>query len=397
MNLVFGIDGLKPPLTGIGVYSFNLCKEFIRCENINISALSRFKLLDQNQLELLLSELTAKDSDDSGLGASNRDKNNFLKSYVKDSDFIRYLYHKSAQYAANLNLQNMDSHTIYHTPNFIGYGGCQKKVITVHDLSHLEHPEMHPKSRVRFLNSWLEKSIEEASQVIVDTEFIKQQLLESRVLDRQSESKVSAIHLGVSDDYQPGKKDDDLARLNVFGLIENQYLLSVGTLEPRKNYETLVRAYLKLPKSLAAEYPLVLCGVKGWKYDSLIALINSVRPPYRVVLTGHISKSLMIALLRNSSVFVYPSIYEGFGLPILEAMKCGVPVITSDFGAMKEVAGDAAFLVDSYSADAIAEGLLAVLDSSKLKSMLISRGIVWSNGFTWQQCAKETLDVYERI
>lgn len=364
---------------------------------MTVVGLTRFGLLDEAQLSDLIERIFAEQAITSSDVGSINTFRQLVISKAKESDLARYLYHKGAQIAAAKNLRGMPKNAIYHAPNFIGYGRSQRKVVTIHDLSHLEFPEMHPESRVRFMNDWLEKSIREAAHVIVDTDFIKQQLLRSGMLASCSESKISTVSLGVSDDFSATSGVDKADYLHQYGLNQEGFILSIGTLEPRKNYQRLVEAYLELPKEVAAEFPLVICGARGWKYASLLNLVNSVEAPYRVVITGHVPQSVMVSLVNACRVFVYPSLYEGFGLPILEAMKCGVPVITSGIGSMSEVAGEAALLVDPLSIISISDGLKQMLDSKELRDKFVSLGHSHSRKFTWRETSNKTFEVYQKV
>lgn len=397
MNLILGVDSIRPPLTGIGVYSANLCRELLARSDLKVTGLTRFGLLDELQLCDLLERVSSENASVDNYAGSKEPLRRLLRSIAKESNLARYCYHKGAQIAAAKNLRGMQKDAIYHAPNFIGYGKSQRKVVTIHDLSHLEFPEMHPESRVRFMNNWLEQSIREAAHIIVDTDFIRNQLLQSGMLIAGSESKISTVPLGVSDDFSKTTGIIGLNSLHQYSLNHDSFILSIGTLEPRKNYERLVKAYLQLPKEVAAEFPLVICGARGWKYGPLLDLVNSVVTPYRVIITEHVPQTTMVSLMRNCRVFVYPSLYEGFGLPILEAMKCEVPVITSEFGSMAEVAGEAALLIDPRSIKSISNGLMQMLDSKGLRDKFVSRARSHSLKFTWRETANKTFEIYQKI
>jgi len=397
MNLILGVDPIRPPLTGIGVCTSNLCRELLARKDLSVTGLTRFGLLKEEQLADLLEQLSSEPAcagNAAGLIALLRKS---FTARAKESSFVRYLYHKTAQIVAARNLQNMQEDAIYHAPNFIGYGKSQRKIVTIHDLSHLEFPEMHPESRVRFMNNWLEKSILESAHIIVDTDFIRHQLLESGMLGIHNESKISVVPLGVDDDFSKFAQADELSDLHHYSLKQDGFILSIGTLEPRKNYERLVRAYLQLPDEVAAEFPLVICGVRGWKYEQLLNLVSTVASPYKVIITDYAPQSVMVSLMKNCRVFIYPSLYEGFGLPILEAMKCGVPVITSEIGSMAEVAGDAARLVDPCSIKSIKDALIEMLDSKQLRDKFVSLGHSHSRKFTWRNTANKTVEIYHKV
>lgn len=173
------------------------------------------------------------------------------------------------------------------------------------------------------------------------------------------------------------------------------YILWVGKMYTHKNLSRLLRAYSKLIKDKNIKYQLVLCGMKSWGYSSFIKTVKELNLQDKVIFKGYVPDNKLELMYLNASLFVFPSLFEGFGLPILEAMSYSVPVITSNYGAMAEVAGDAAFLVDPYNIDEIAEAMYKVLTNKNLREDLIKRGLERAKKFSWEKTAKETLKVYK--
>jgi alpha-1,3-rhamnosyl/mannosyltransferase len=236
--------------------------------------------------------------------------------------------------------------------------------------------------------------LQEARHIITDAQSTRRELIEIFNLPAD---KISAIHLGVDARFLAPNLPTAAQTLARFDVRPQHYLLSVGTLEPRKNIERTLLAYATLPANLRGSLPLVLTGGKGWKDEAILARIKQIKPPGRVVLTGYVAHQELLALYASCTVFVYPSLYEGFGLPILEAMAAGAPVITSNTSAMPEVAGDAALLVDPMSVDAIAAAMQRLLEDRELAAALSARGKERARGFTWARTAQETLKVYRRV
>jgi alpha-1,3-rhamnosyl/mannosyltransferase len=187
------------------------------------------------------------------------------------------------------------------------------------------------------------------------------------------------------------------AALSSYGLTYGSYILYLGTLEPRKNISALLEAYSFLPKKTQASFPLILAGGKGWLMDNLEDEIRRLDIASRTVLTGYVPRKDLPALYSGAAVFVYPSLYEGFGLPPLEAMACGTPVITSNVSSFPEVVGDAGIMVDPYDVKRLRDEIERVLEDSSLRASLGSRGLARAKQFTWENCARQTLDVYKRV
>jgi glycosyltransferase involved in cell wall biosynthesis len=176
--------------------------------------------------------------------------------------------------------------------------------------------------------------------------------------------------------------------------IEPPYILSVGTLEPRKNLSTLLAAYATLERSAPR---LVLAGARGWHAQSLAAQVQAPALRERVVLPGYVPDDLLPDLYAGAECFVYPSLYEGFGLPPLEALACGTPVITSTTSSLPEVVGDAALLVEPTRTDELAAALRRILEDEHLRDDLRRRGPLRAARFSWERCARETMQVYQHI
>jgi len=176
--------------------------------------------------------------------------------------------------------------------------------------------------------------------------------------------------------------------------LPEQFLLYLGTIEPRKNIQALIKAYALLCREKGFCHKLVLAGDMGWKNEGLRELIQGLSLEDSIRFTGYVEDSDLPALYTLADLFVFPSLYEGFGLPVLEAMACGLPVVTSNVSSLPEVAGDAAVLIDPHSLDAIADGMRRMLVDRELRTKCIERGFERAKMFTWEKCAKETVAVF---
>lgn len=265
----------------------------------------------------------------------------------------------------------------------------QRLVVTVHDLAFIRHPEMFPPSWRLLYRAGLRATARRADAVLVPSSFTADELLEHSDIDA---AKVHVTPLASSLPAAPNTDID--AALDRLG-VPRPYVLSVGTLEPRKNHARLIRAY----RRLAAEgrpHALVLNGPDGWLDDELRRELDA-EGPGRVVRTRHLDARDLDALYRGADVFTYPALYEGFGLPVVEALARGVPTVAADGSSIPQVAGDAALLVDPLDEQAIADAIARVLDDPALADDLRARGPEQAGTFSWQETARATLRVYRHV
>ncbi len=293
-----------------------------------------------------------------------------------------------------LHLSRLDSKVIYWEPSYILIPYKGPKVVTIHDLSHLKCPRWHPPERRRWLRKNLEKSLKSADFVFVISESIKKEILESYSIDKP----IEIIYPGIDDlFYRQSRKDVYTQRLKKFGLKWKRYLLYVGTLEPRKNLERLLFAFISLPRELRSRFPLIIVGAQGWASHSLKGKIERLARDGEVRWLGYISRYDLKALYAGAKIFVYPSLYEGFGMPVIEAMACGTPVLTSDRPALRESAGEAAYFIDPESIDSIREGLRTLLREESLVLKLKKTGLSWSSQFRWDSSAIKFISCLKKI
>lgn len=168
-------------------------------------------------------------------------------------------------------------------------------------------------------------------------------------------------------------------------------------MEPRKNVERLIEAFIQLKKGKQINGKLVISGIKGWGYQSIFDKVASLGIEKEIIFTGFVPNEFLPFLYNGASAFVYPSLYEGFGLPVLEAMACGVPVVTSNISSLPEVTGDAAVLINPYSVDELADGIWWILSDEELMNQCIKKGIERAKSFTWERCAMETLKAFNEV
>lgn len=283
---------------------------------------------------------------------------------------------------------------IYHEPNFLLFKTKLPSVVTVHDLSILRYPETHPKERVAFMSKRIGKSILRADRIVTDSEYIRQEIIDQFKIPSE---KVVSVLLAASDNFSPVEGDQLASGLAQFGLQAGQYILAVGTLEPRKNLTTAIRAYASLPDAIRTEIPFVIAGMNGWRTEGLDQEISALIQNGQIRRLGYVPDDALPTLYSGARVFVYPSLYEGFGLPPLEAMACGVPVIVSNRSSLPEVVGDVGLKVDALDIDGLAAAMLSVIENDELAVSLGQRGIERASTFSWRRCAEETLGVYREL
>ena len=266
-------------------------------------------------------------------------------------------------------------------------------VFTVHDLAFLTQPETHLHSNRAFLARMLPRFCAAATLVIADSEATRQDLLRCYALPP---AKVRTVPLGVEPRFRPQEPRAARALVAAQYGLTGSYLLFVGTLEPRKNLRRLLLAYRRLlqVRGGAACPPLVVAGAPGWWTDVLHRAVRRLGLEARVRFLGRVPDEHLPALYSTATVFVYPSLYEGFGLPPLEALACGAPVITSNCSALPEVVGDAALQVDPRDVAALADALDRLLSDEQTRQVLASRGPAQAAQFTWARTAAATVAVY---
>ncbi len=285
---------------------------------------------------------------------------------------------------------------LYFEPNYVLVRYEGPAVATVHDLSTLRFPEFQPARRVRFLERHLAATVDRADHLLTVSEFVRREMIE--LLGVKPE-RVSAIHSGVDAAFHPRAADDPtlLGTLARRGLEPGAYLLSVATFEPRKNLEGLVAAYANLPAAQRRAYPLVLVGAPGWKNESLQQALDKLGDRGEVRRLGFVPEAELPLLYAGARLFVYPSLYEGFGLPPLEAMASGTPVITSSGTAMEEVAGGAATLIEPRNTEALRDAISGLLAEPEKLAVQREQGLKRAQTLTWQRTVDQAVDIFRRV
>jgi alpha-1,3-rhamnosyl/mannosyltransferase len=243
------------------------------------------------------------------------------------------------------------------------------------------------------LDRLLPRALERADAVITVSDYIATEVRSQFGLPAD---RVHAVHHGVDPAFRPLDTAAVRPTLERYGLVSGGYLLCLATLEPRKNFERLITAFEALPAVLRARYPLVLAGAGGWRNAAIRSRIDRLEARGELRHLGYVAAEDRAPLYVGAHGFAYPALYEGFGLPPLEAMACGTPVMVSDRSAMPEVAGDAALLVDPEDIQGMTEGLQRLCQDEPLRERLCRAGPLRAARFTWARCAAETVAVYRK-
>jgi len=343
--------------------------------------LSLSKLDQNNEYLLFASQQNAHHLRDLG--------SNFRIEYAPGNRFLRLPWEQTVL-PLRLKKERIDA---YHGPTFVAplLKTCRQAVSILDMTFHLT-PERHSLLKRAYFRFMIPQMARRCEKVIAISESTKRDLVS--LLEIQAE-KICVTHLGVDKRFRPATEEQELARVRRKYNLPSKYILYVGVIEPRKNLETLVDAYQA--DSFHGEFDLVLAGSLGWGFTRLLEKIANSHVRNRIQMPGYVADADLPALFNMAAVFVYPSVYEGFGLPVLEAMACGTPVITSQVSSLPEVAGDAAILVDPSDPKAFASALQNVLGDDHLRKSLSERGIQRARLFTWEKTAQKTLEVYRGI
>lgn len=279
---------------------------------------------------------------------------------------------------------------LFHATDFVLPPTRARTLLTVHDLSFVRRPETAFPALKAYLDQVVPRSIQRADHILADSQATKTDLIDVYAVQPD---KVTVLLSGVDSRFQP-VPDSEIERVRIkYGIAHAPYLFNVGTVQPRKNYERLMQALATLPAPYA-DVQLVIAGGKGWLQDPIYQAVDRLKLSERVQFIGFADDKDLPALYSGARAVPFVSLYEGFGLPVLEAMACGVPVVTSNVSSMPEAAGEAALLVDPESVDQIRDTMIRVLGDESLRADLIQRGLERAQSFTWRRAAEQLRAIY---
>ncbi|WP_158043457.1 glycosyltransferase family 4 protein [Skermanella pratensis] len=379
MKVILNVESLEPPVTGIGRYTSEILAGLLaRGFGDDLHCFSHFRWVDLKRV------IHASDEQP---GESR------IRPLLRSLPYA-YEMRLLARNAVFRRSARKIRGAVYHEPNFILKSFDGPCLVNCHDLSHMHFPQHHPPERVRYLDRNLEKSLRRADRIVTLSDFVRREVIETFAFDPAA---VVTIPVGVDARFRPYDADETRAVMDRHGLRHGRYILSVATIEPRKNLHGLLRAFMRLPADLRTEFPLVLCGATGWRESQMEQSLAALAREGGVRRLGYIPEADLPVLYAGAGAFAFPSFYEGFGLPPLEAMASGTPVLASNTGSIHEVVGRAGLLVDPHDDDALAAGLERILTDQELRRSCIAAGIERARGFGWTSCVDRTISLYEEL
>lgn len=365
MRIAIDVRALTKQPTGTGYYLKNLLDEFARAEEIHTYYLCSSRSF----------------------------------SYTAPENTSRFISIIQRGFPGNLWLQLqvpqlIKKHQIdlFHSPfGVISFRVNCATINTVHDLAFQFYPNLTDLKNRILLPRLVPKSLNLATAIIVDSEATKHELI---YLYKIPDRKISVIHLAAGSQYHQFPKD--IARKTIMDKyhFNSPFILFVGTLEPRKNISILLKAYQQLSPELRNQYKLVLVGKKGWKHQSIFDLVAELKIQEQIIFTGYVPEEDLPVFYNAASIFVYPSLYEGFGLPVIDAMSCGLPVITSNTSSMPEIVSYAGILIAPDDLSGLTTAITSLLTDRELSNHIAEKAITRARLFSWRETALKTLETY---
>lgn len=285
---------------------------------------------------------------------------------------------------------------LYHSPGHIlPYFTSIPCIVTIHDLIALDFPNLCQYETALYYNLFLPKSIEKSIKILAVSNTIKKDIITK--FPKIKENKIEVIHHGVHKRFRETTSSSGLESVRTKYDLPSHFLLFVGNLEPKKNINKIIEAFIILKQNPEFNAKLVIVGKKGWKYQSIFELIKKHDIQEDVHFCGYVNEEDLPFIYTLADIFLFPSLYEGFGLPVLEAMACGCPVIVSKLGALPEISGNICPQVNPHNSVEIALTIDNLLQNKGLRNAQIELGLQWSDKFQWKISAKKTMDLYHSV
>lgn len=349
--------------------------------------------ISQYALHLLAALAHIDDENQYTVFHSRKEKSSYLPdaSNFSRRDLWTPCHHPLERWTLSLELL-LHKLDVLHTPDFIPPGlGANRRIITVHDLNFLYYPEFLTPESLRYYAGQIRWAVRVADHISADSHATRQDLIDRLQVPPE---KVTTIYLAANPVYTSAQTDATIENtLRQFNL-PSGFILFVGTLEPRKNLPMLFRAYHKMRSEAAVDVPLVLVGSTGWIADGIFTTIDDLDLSPSVRHLAGVEDEQLAHLYASAALVAIPSLYEGFGLPALEAMHCGCPVLASNRASLPEIVGDAGLLLEPEDSDAWAENMARVLGDSALREEMAKKGLSQARKFSWDSTARATLQLY---
>lgn len=374
LKIAVNACSLLTPMTGIGRYTYNLFSEIIKSGECDVGFL--YGVSWDKKLIVPVPQYQKVSTAVKTVFPYARTIRRFAQGQV--------LKHKLTR----------EKYDLYHEPNFFALSFAGPVIATIHDLSVIKYPDFHTLERVKMFEKHLLKTIDKSEYLITDSEFVRQDIIDTFGVNPE---KIFTTLLGVDKCFYPRSEEQVAPFLERYKLKHKSYFLVVSTLEPRKNFKLVIDAYLMLDERIKERYPLVIVGMNGWEMSQFEKDLEKLKHQGYLRMPGYVPDEELPMLYSAAKLFIYPSFYEGFGLPPLEAMACGTPVITSNVSSLPEVVGDAGFMVSPDDAVDLSEKVLELIEDEEVAECQSRRSVVRAKSFTWKRCAEQTMAVYRRI
>ncbi|WP_020472099.1 glycosyltransferase family 4 protein [Zavarzinella formosa] len=281
---------------------------------------------------------------------------------------------------------------LYHEPNFVPLAGRLPVVVNIYDLSMLLYPQWHPADRIAWFERFFMPNYGKIAHVLAISDYARQEIIKTLGFPPE---RVTRTYCGVRKHFRPLPADETANTLRSLGLPPT-YLLHVGTIEPRKNLDMLLRAYCSLPDELRQKCPLVLVGSWGWRMEETARYFDEVARHKNVIRPGYLPDDALPAVYNGARALLFPTVYEGFGLPAAEMLACDGAVISSTAGAVAEVLGKCGHLIDPHDSDGWRNAMAKIITDDDWRNTLRQGGLAQAAQFTWEGCARDTLKAYRK-
>ncbi len=371
MNIAMDIRTINKPKSGVGYYVSNLLEEIIRADNLNQYCL----ISNDGKLELKLSNF------------------NYYKTWISNENHIVGDLWENLLLPVFLRQKNID---VFHGPAFMipMLTGNFRTVATIYDIVAYIHPETVPRKYALYMKVLIKMAAKRADKVITTSLSTKNDLVKRLNVP---EKNIQVIYGAATKMFAPLDSEEQRTEIKRKFGIRDKYMFFVGNLEPRKNLVRLMEAFHHASQKLGEDYQLVICGKNGWLYKDIFKTYERLKGNQDIILTNYVGTQDLLSLYQAANMFVFPTLYEGFGLPPLEAMACGVPVITSNLSSLPEVVGEAAITINPFDVGEISDAMVRLASSETLRKSLIEDGLRQAKRFTWEKAAQETIEVYHSL
>ncbi|MDD2646844.1 MAG: glycosyltransferase family 1 protein [Patescibacteria group bacterium] len=359
---------------GIGHYTYQLVRHLLMIDKKNDYFLFFDRSIEKRRLDKFKKE------------------NVFIK-FFPFSQYKRFLPSSYSNFLTSANLMKFKL-DVFHSPALnlpLAYPG--NTIVTAHDLAIYKFPELYTNRQASSLKNVIPQIVQKAKKIIAVSQTTKKDLIDLLQVDKD---KIKVIYHGLDKRFLRNTSRQDIDRVKNKLNIKGEYLLFLGTLEKRKNIIRIIEAYERLREKINNGYKLVLAGSPGFGFKEIKKKTSQSKYKNDIIVTGYIMPDDVDPLFEGAKIFIFPTLYEGFGLPVIEAMADRVPVITSNISSLPETSGGNALLVDPYNVSEIYRAILEILTKPGLTQELRREGIKWVAQFDWEATARETLDAYQQ-